>query len=282
MLGHQRRSARGGQPRRPRVRRPSRRGSGSDTSRRTSARSRSSRSSSITRSPPSRLPLSRRIAVVARVQVRELPLAAGALAAPARSPPPARAPRPSRASLPGVIRLGLQGVDSPQQAGEQARRVAADLVPAQRQVVQTVEQHRQPVREPDGGEEGVESRLQRVLAQQPLRRPPRRWRSRAPRRADRPESPARSRSLAAPARERVRTRTCSAASTPASARLSSRRTSASLRPEPAGAGNEQRTFAGGSMARALELGRRLSGPRWALSLHRANASACRRACRRPG
>ena len=38
---------------------------------------------------------------------------------------------------------------------------------SQGEVVQVVEQQRQPIREADGGEEGIEPRLQRVLAQQP-------------------------------------------------------------------------------------------------------------------
>ena len=71
-------------------------------------------------------------------------------------------------SAAGSNRLGLEQVDPPQQARQQARGVAADLMPAQGQLVNAVEQDREPVGETDGGEERVEAGLERVLAQQRL------------------------------------------------------------------------------------------------------------------
>ncbi len=70
----------------------------------------------------------------------------------------------------GLGRLGalLEGVDFAQQAGQQPGRVAADLAVAQRQLVEPVEQDRQPLGRAEHVEEGVEAGGARVLAQQPL------------------------------------------------------------------------------------------------------------------
>ena len=106
-------------------------------------------------------------AIVTRVQVRELPLALGSLAL-------GRALRLALALFGPVAQpaggdpFRLQGVDAAQEPGEQPSRVTADLVPAQRQLVEPVQQHRQPVGGADGGEEGVEPRLESVLSKQPL------------------------------------------------------------------------------------------------------------------
>src|SRR6187549_2915023 len=70
--------------------------------------------------------------------------------------------------LVGRAGAGLQRVDPLQQPRQQAGRVAADLVGAQRQLVEAVEQHRQALRRPDHVEEGIESGCGRVLAQQAL------------------------------------------------------------------------------------------------------------------
>ncbi len=193
----------------------------------------SSRSSSITRSPPSRLPSSRRIrswlayrsanSRSRRARSRSsclagLPLALlGPVTQPARADP-----------------LGLQRIDSPQQPGEQARWIASDLVAAEREVIEMVEQQRQPVREPDGRKERVEPRLQRVLARAAARRPPRRWRSKAPRRAP---PPARSPSFPQPRRACPRAgQHQNVLRLDPLARSGSRAAgrSASLRPDPAG------------------------------------------------
>ena len=64
--------------------------------------------------------------------------------------------------------LRLQRVDATQEPCQEPRRVAADLVPSQRKLVEPVEQHRQPVRGTDGGEERIQPRLQRVLPEQAL------------------------------------------------------------------------------------------------------------------
>jgi len=62
----------------------------------------------------------------------------------------------------------LERVDPLQQAGHQAGRVAADLVLAQRQLIEPVKQHRQSLRPPQHLEERIEPRGIGVLAQQTL------------------------------------------------------------------------------------------------------------------
>ena len=63
--------------------------------------------------------------------------------------------------------LVLQPVDPRDERPEQGRRVAADLVPAEHELVEAVEQQREPVGRRDGGEERVEARLERLLLEQP-------------------------------------------------------------------------------------------------------------------
>ncbi len=70
------------------------------------------------------------------------------------------------AGRPDAVRL--ERVDPRQQPGQQAGRVAADLVAAQRQLVEAVEQHRQPLGGAEDVEEGVEPGRLGVLAQEPL------------------------------------------------------------------------------------------------------------------
>ena len=65
----------------------------------------------------------------------------------------------------GADQLELQQVDAPQETGQEPGRIAADLVPAERQVVDAVEQDREPVGGRDRGEERIEPGLDRVLAQ---------------------------------------------------------------------------------------------------------------------
>ncbi len=106
-------------------------------------------------------------AVVAGVEVGELDLALGALAlgAPGRG---ALQRHPPLAQRRRRDRLDLQQVDATQQPRQQARRVAADLVTAKRQLVDPVEEDREPVRGANGGEERIEAGLERVVAQQAL------------------------------------------------------------------------------------------------------------------
>ena len=68
----------------------------------------------------------------------------------------------------GGVGAGLEGVDPLQQPRQQARRVAADLVAAQRQVVEAVEEHRQPLGRAEHLEERVEAGGVGVLAQDPF------------------------------------------------------------------------------------------------------------------
>ena len=62
----------------------------------------------------------------------------------------------------------LQLVDLLEQVGDHARRVAADFAVAQRQVVEAVEEDREPLGAAEHVEEGVEAGGGRVLAQQAL------------------------------------------------------------------------------------------------------------------
>ena len=64
--------------------------------------------------------------------------------------------------------FGLQRVDPREQPGQQGGGVAADLVAAQRQLVEPVEQHRQALRGAQHVEERVEAGGLGVLAQEPL------------------------------------------------------------------------------------------------------------------
>jgi hypothetical protein len=66
------------------------------------------------------------------------------------------------------LRAGLQLVDLFKQAGQETRRVATDVVVAEGEVVEVVEQHRQPLGRAEYVEEGIEPGRGRVLAQEPL------------------------------------------------------------------------------------------------------------------
>ena len=105
--------------------------------------------------------------VMGGVELGELVLAPGRL--------PRRLVGGGLESLPGERRqglgtdgLGLQGVDPAEQAGQQAGRVAADLVVSKRQLLEPVEQHRQPLGRSEYVEERVEAGLRRVVAEQAL------------------------------------------------------------------------------------------------------------------
>ncbi len=105
--------------------------------------------------------------VVGGVEVGELALAPRRLALGLVAGGGLPRPRPlgeRRRSHP----FGLQPVDPGQQPGQQTGRVAADLVPAQRQPVEAVEQQRQPLAPAQHVEEGVEPGLLGVVAQDPL------------------------------------------------------------------------------------------------------------------
>jgi hypothetical protein len=62
--------------------------------------------------------------------------------------------------------LVLEPVDARDEAGQQRRRIAADLVVAQRQLADPVEQERQAVGGGGGSEERVDAGLERLVAQQ--------------------------------------------------------------------------------------------------------------------
>ena len=98
--------------------------------------------------------------VVGAVDLRELALALGALVAGGQP----RRPRPATSSA--VTARLLEAVDPSQHAGEHRRRVAAEVVQAQRQLVDALEQHREPVGVRDGHDERVEARLVGLVAQQ--------------------------------------------------------------------------------------------------------------------
>ena len=83
-------------------------------------------------------------AVVAGEQLAELDLAQRDLALRRAGRPPSAAP-PGRAARPGPIALQPSARRSAQEPGEQAGRIAADLVAAQRQLVEAVEQQGEPV-----------------------------------------------------------------------------------------------------------------------------------------
>ena len=100
-------------------------------------------------------------------EVGELELAQGGLAAGALHRPPLGRARVV-AELGGADPLRLEHVDPLEQAGEQAGRVAADLVTAKRQVVEPLEQDREPVGRAGDLEEGIDPGLERVVAQQAL------------------------------------------------------------------------------------------------------------------
>ncbi len=67
----------------------------------------------------------------------------------------------------GADQLVLQPVDPPHEADEQRCRVAAEVVAADRQLVDPLQQHREPVGAPYGDGERVDPAVERLLAQQP-------------------------------------------------------------------------------------------------------------------
>ena len=121
-----------------------------------SARAEISRPSSSTRPPESSDPASRSICSWTSKTPREVELAAGRLEGDVVS-----GALLAGAGMVAKVRraqaVGLEDVDPAQQAGKQPGWVAADLVTAKRQLVEPVEQHRQPVGNRDDGEEGVEA-----------------------------------------------------------------------------------------------------------------------------
>ena len=108
-------------------------------------------------------------AVVAGVHLRELDLTGGPLPLRLRR----RIPSPSLGPVAEAARrdgLGLQGVHPAEQPRQEAGRVAADLVPSERQLVQPVEEDGETVRGANRVEERIQARLERILAKQPLGR----------------------------------------------------------------------------------------------------------------
>ena len=101
------------------------------------------------------------------VELGELELAPGALALGGGGGAALLRDRPLAKPLGGDV-LGLERVDPAHEARQQPGRVAADLVTAQRQLVEMIEQDREPVRGADDGEERIEARVGRVVAQQAL------------------------------------------------------------------------------------------------------------------
>ncbi len=69
--------------------------------------------------------------------------------------------------LVGADQLVLEAVDPAHEAGDERRRVAAEVVTADRQLVDPLQQHREPVGAADGDGERVEPAGERLLAQQP-------------------------------------------------------------------------------------------------------------------
>jgi hypothetical protein len=104
---------------------------------------------------------------VSRVDVRELELALSVGARVVALGRSAAALGPA-AELLRLDHLLLEAVDALDEAGKQRRRVATDLVTAQRQVVDPLEQQRQPVGGADRREQRVEPGLERLIAQDPL------------------------------------------------------------------------------------------------------------------
>ena len=92
-------------------------------------------------------------------QRRELPLA--------RAVRVLREPGGPRAVVRGGDQLLLEVVDAADDLAERRARVPAQVVVAQRQRVDVLEQHRQPVRGGHGRRERVDPGFQRLVAQQP-------------------------------------------------------------------------------------------------------------------
>ena len=100
-----------------------------------------------------------------RVELGELALALGRVALRLVARLAGQLVRPAAEAL-GADRGGLQGVNPADHARQQPGRVAPDLVAAERQVVDAVEQDSQPLGRAQGLEERVHARLGRMLAQQ--------------------------------------------------------------------------------------------------------------------
>jgi hypothetical protein len=106
--------------------------------------------------------------VVKGVEVGELALALGGVARGLFGGTGSQLLGPLQKALRPYCRR-LQRVDPADQPRQQPGGVAADLMAAQRQLVDAVEQHRQPLGGAEALQEGVEARLGGVLAQQPDR-----------------------------------------------------------------------------------------------------------------
>jgi len=98
-------------------------------------------------------------AVVRRIDGTELALALGPVVAGRQIG------RPAHVLLGGHHRV-LEAVDPGDDAGEERRRVAAEVVQAERQLVDVLEQHREAVGRRDRRDERVEARLERLVVQQ--------------------------------------------------------------------------------------------------------------------
>src|SRR5207302_5112161 len=62
--------------------------------------------------------------------------------------------------------LVLEPVDPRDEAAQQRRRIAADLVTTESELVDVVEQEREPVRRRNRDEEGIDARLESLVAKQ--------------------------------------------------------------------------------------------------------------------
>ena len=183
-------------------------------------------------------------AVVRRVDGAELALALGAVVARRQRR------RPAHELVRGHHRV-LQPVDPRDDAGEERGRVAAEVVQAQRQLVDVLEQHRQAVGGRDRRRRTGRARLERLVVQQ-ARAEARdgvdgELLERRGRAAPRP----RRATVSAAAAEPVRTRTCSGA-TPSAASQAKRCDERARLAGPGAAEDEQRPAA---MGRDGELGR---------------------------
>ena len=71
------------------------------------------------------------------------------------------------AQVGGGHHLVLQPVDARDEARQERRRIAADLVVAQRQLTDALEQQREPVGRRDGRQEGIDAGLERLVLKEP-------------------------------------------------------------------------------------------------------------------
>ena len=141
------------------------RGSAPRAARGRAACSRSSRNAWRTRSPKSSVPASASMPVVRGVDRGELALAHRARPRRSRRPPAAWPPR--RRSRAAVTSSSLSRSIRWHDRAEQRARVAAQVVRGERQLVDPLEQQRQPVGRRHRRGERVDARLERLLAQQP-------------------------------------------------------------------------------------------------------------------